>query len=114
MIVEGRDQSNDFTFDLICKNQELATLEAGIPLEDFKQTLNQCWIDMQFRVLSKITLHKQHVMNVFNSSDIQFLRLNRHKDILPYAHNRVILKEKPFLEFKSNSITSSNLMPAAD
>jgi len=48
---------------------------------------------MQFRVLQKITLHKQHVANVFNSSDLSFLRLNRHKDILPFSHNRVVLKE---------------------
>lgn len=66
---------------------------------------------MQFRVLSKITLHKQHVMNVFNSSDSQFLRLNRHKDILPYTHNRVILKERPFLDAKYQSVPSSILMP---
>ena len=98
ILVEGPDPNNDFTFNLVEMNQELASLEAGIPLSDFKLSLNQHWIDMQFRVLQKITLHKQHVLNVFNSSEIEFLRLNRYKEILPFKHNRVSLNEKPFVD----------------
>lgn len=36
VIVEGPEPSNDFTFGLVQMNQELANLEAGVPVEDFK------------------------------------------------------------------------------
>ena len=41
--------------------------------------------------------HKDHVLNLFTSFDIQFHKINRYKDILPFNHNRVILKENPIL-----------------
>jgi len=36
-------------------------------------------------------------LNLFTSLDVKFHKLNRYKDILPYVHNRVILKECPVI-----------------
>ena len=47
--------------------------------------------------------HKDHVLNLFTSFDIQFHKINRYKDILPFLHNRVILKENPILPIPANS-----------
>jgi len=46
-----------------------------------------------------MTLHKDHVLNFFNSCDVQFHRLNRHKEVLPFLHNRVVLKECPLIDY---------------
>ena len=47
--------------------------------------------------------HKDHVLNLFTSFDIQFHKINRYKDILPFLHNRVILKENPILPLPASS-----------
>ena len=47
--------------------------------------------------------HKDHVQNLFTSFDIQFHKINRYKDILPFLHNRVILKENPILPIPASS-----------
>ena len=47
--------------------------------------------------------HKDHVLNLFTSFDIQFHKINRYKDILPFLHNRVVLKENPILPMLTNS-----------
>jgi len=41
--------------------------------------------------------HKDHVLNLFTSFDIQFHKINRYKDILPFLHNRVVLRDNPIL-----------------
>lgn len=48
--------------------------------------------------------HKDHVLNLFTSFDIQFYKINRYKDILPFLHNRVVLKENPILPAPGNSV----------
>ena len=52
--------------------------------------------------------HKDHVLNLFTSFDIQFHKINRYKDILPFLHNRVILKENPILPMPSNNGDNSS------
>ena len=54
-------------------------------------------IELEFRTLQKMCFHRDHVLNLFTSFDIQFHKINRYKDILPFLHNRVILKENPIL-----------------
>jgi hypothetical protein len=53
---------------------------------------------MEFRVIQKMTMHKDHAKNFFISSNQQFFKLNRHKDVLPFIHNRVVLHRSPFVE----------------
>ena len=98
-MVEGPEYSNDFTFFLVKINKELLKLEQGIPLADFLSLNCLKKVELQFKVLQKMTLHKDHVLNFFNSCDVQFHRLNRYKEILPFLHNRVMLKECPLIDF---------------
>lgn len=58
---------------------------------------------MEHRIILKTTIHKDHANNFFISSHSLFFRLNRHKDVLPYRHSRVILTRSPFLDTTSGS-----------
>mgnify|MGYP001626770455 CR=1 FL=1 len=61
-------------------------------------------IELEFRTLQKMCFHKDHVLNLFTSFDIQFHKINRYKDILPFLHNRVILQENPILSTPSGAV----------
>ena len=95
--IEGPEYSQDYTYFLVDKLQDLKNLEMGISLEQFEDKLFMKRIELEFRTLQKMCFHKDHVLNLFTSFDIQFHKINRYKDILPFNHNRVILKENPIL-----------------
>lgn len=98
MRIEGPEFARDYTYYLIDKMPDLTNLERGIPLQNFvaKQSLKK--MDIEFRTLQKICFHKDHVLNLFQSLDINFSKINRYKSILPFMHNRVVLKECPIIE----------------
>lgn len=53
-------------------NEDLKFLERGIPLEEFCDVREKRRFDMEFRVLLRMTQHKGHVKNLFNSPQMQF------------------------------------------
>lgn len=77
--------------------QDLKNFEKGIHLGHFNSSLDTKRIELEFRTLQKMCFHKDHVQNLFTSFDVQFHKINRYKDILPFLHNRVILKENSIL-----------------
>mmetsp|Transcript_12789 Transcript_12789/g.17225 ORF Transcript_12789/g.17225 Transcript_12789/m.17225 type:complete len:159 (+) Transcript_12789:133-609(+) len=95
--VEGPEFSQDFTYYLVDKMPDLAGFERGIALDQFNNSLVTKRIELEFRTLQKMCFHKDHVLNLFTSFDIQFHKINRYKDILPFLHNRVVLQENPVL-----------------
>ena len=52
---------------------------------------------MEFRIIQKISSHKDHASNFFVSANSIFFKLNRHKDMLPYNHSRVKLSQNPYV-----------------
>ena len=52
---------------------------------------------MEFRIIQKITSNKDHANNFFVSANSTFFKLNRHKDVLPYNHSRVVLSRSPYV-----------------
>ena len=71
-------------------------------------------IELEFRTLQKMCFHKDHVLNLFTSFDIQFHKINRYKDILPFLHNRVVLKENPILPDASDPAIDEEAAAASD
>jgi len=95
--VEGPEFNRDFTYYLVDKMPDLKNLEKGIHLGRFNSSLSIKRIELEFRTLQKMCFHKDHVLNLFTSFDMQFHKINRYKDILPFLHNRVVLMENPIL-----------------
>ncbi len=95
--MEGPEFKQDFTYYLVDKMPDLRNFERGIPLQLFENSMVTKRIELEFRTLQKMCFHKDHVLNLFTSFDIQFHKINRYKDILPFLHNRVILQENPIL-----------------
>ncbi|CDW89851.1 protein tyrosine phosphatase [Stylonychia lemnae] len=61
---------------------------------------------MEFRVLQRMTQHKGHVKNLYNSPQMEFRKQNRYNEVLPcnqiinlmcqlVVHSRVVLKNLP-------------------
>ncbi len=48
-------------------NEDLQYLERGILLDEFFDMREKRKFDMEFRVLQRMTQHKGHVKNLFNS-----------------------------------------------
>ena len=95
--MEGPEFSQDFTYYLVDKMPDLRKFERGIALESFENSMITKRIELEFRTLQKMCFHKDHVLNLFTSFDIQFHKINRYKDILPFLHNRVVLQDNPIL-----------------
>lgn len=91
--IEGPEYQNDYTYYLIDKLQDLTTLERGIPLSSFCEKISKKRIEIEFRTLAKICFHKDHVLNLFQSLDVKYHKVNRHPSVLPFIHNRVVLRE---------------------
>lgn len=62
---------------------------------------------MEFRILQRMTQHKGHTKNLYNSPQMEFRKHNRYNEVLPckkynrvsftqiVQHSRVVLKEQP-------------------
>lgn len=85
-------------------NDDLKFLERGILLEDFYEVRCKRKYDMEFRVLQRMTQHKDHVKNLYTSAKMEFKRQNRYNEVLPCKsmplyqtsvnHSRVKLQNK--------------------
>lgn len=106
--IEGPEFNRDFTYYLVHKMPDLKNLEKGIHLSQFNGSLVIKRIELEFRTLQKMCFHKDHVLNLFTSFDIRFHKINRYKDILPFLHNRVVLKENPILPIAPPKGKSNN------
>ena len=74
-------------------------LEREISCQEFydKTPVDENRQQMEFRVIQKISSHKDHASNFFVSANATFFKLNRHKDLLPYNHSRVKLTQNPYV-----------------
>jgi hypothetical protein len=69
------------------KNEDLKFLERGIPIEEFSHVKSKRKFEMEFRILSRMTQHKGHVKNLYNSPKMEFKKQNRYLEVLPCKLN---------------------------
>jgi len=55
-------------FCRVDQNEDLKYLERGILMNDFFEIRNKRKIDMEFRVLQRMTQHKDHVKNLYTGT----------------------------------------------
>ena len=65
------------------KNDDLKFLERGIALEEFSDMREKRKYEMEFRILQRMTQHKGHVKNLYNSPKMEFKKQNRYNEVLP-------------------------------
>lgn len=100
VIINGPEYSLDLTYFLCNNCEDLGNLEKEILATEFigQNPIEENRQNMEFRVIQKISSHKDHASNFFVSANALFFKLNRHKDVLPYCHSRVKLLDNPYLE----------------
>jgi hypothetical protein len=54
------------------KNEDLKFLERGILVEEFADMREKRKFEMEFRILQRMTQHKGHVKNLYNSPKMEF------------------------------------------
>jgi len=94
VLIEGPERANDFTFRLIEKCKDLQILEKGIDVENFHNKLRDRKFDMEFRILCRMTQSQFHFDNLEKHFDIEFKKLNRYKEVLPFKHNLIKLPQR--------------------
>ena len=74
VIIEGPEYCLDLTYFLVHNFEDLRNLEQGISVENLASDVaeNKERHLMEFRVLQKMTQHKDHISNLFVSSDVNF------------------------------------------
>lgn len=99
VIISGPEYSLDFTYWLVHNFEDLRNLERPITISEFikEVPVEENRQSMEFRIIQKISSHKDHANNFFVSANSAFFKLNRHKDVLPYNHSRVVLSRSPYV-----------------
>jgi protein tyrosine phosphatase len=92
-IVEGPEFFQDHSFFLMHKNDDIASLERGICLEDFQKEKDERILDMEFRILNRICHTMVHFQGLYREHNQEFKAQNRYNDVLPYKHNLVEVKD---------------------
>lgn len=75
------------------KNDDIASLEKGILIEDFEKEKDERILDMEFRILNRICHTMVHFQGLHREHNQEFKAQNRYNDVLPYKHNLVELKD---------------------
>lgn len=57
-------------------------------MSEFFEIRNKRKIDMEFRVLQRMTQHKDHVKNLYTGTQMEFKRQNRYNEVLPCNFTR--------------------------
>lgn len=97
--MSGPEYSLDLTYFLVNNFEGLKLLEREMQLNEFcnsKPPVDETHQSMEFRIIQKISCHKDHAQNFFVSANSTFFKLNRHKDVLPFKHSRVELDRSPY------------------
>jgi len=92
VIVEGPEFVQDHSFFLMHKNDDIASLEKGICVEDFDKEKEERVLDMEFRILNRICHTMVHFQCLHREHNQEFKAQNRYNDVLPYKHNLVQVK----------------------
>lgn len=68
---------------------------------------------MEFRILTRISFHKDHANNLLRSDLQQFKDMNRHLQALPFKHNRVKIEcMQQHNMFRLSQIIANKIDPA--
>jgi len=94
LIVEGPEFNQDHSFFLMHKNDDIASLEKGILVEDFEKEKEERIFDMEFRILNRICHTMVHFQGLHREHNQDFKAQNRYNDVLPYKHNLVEVKDE--------------------
>ena len=93
LVLEGPEFTQDYSYFLVHKCEELKEVEKGIALSNFLQESQERDPEMEFRILTRLNCHKLHYQSLFKSQNIDFKRKNRYNEVLPFEHSMVRLKE---------------------
>ena len=55
LLIEGKEPTQDLSYEVLMKSDDLKLIEAGISLEDFASSLSKRNLEMEFRVKNKKT-----------------------------------------------------------
>lgn len=93
VIVEGPEFMQDHSFFLMHLNDDIASLEKGMLVEDYQKEKEERAMDMEFRILNRICHTMVHFQNLHREHSQDFKTQNRYNDVLPYKHNLVKVED---------------------
>ncbi|CAD8082931.1 unnamed protein product [Paramecium primaurelia] len=92
-LVEGKETNNDYSYEWLKGNPDLVAIEKGIPIILFNSEVQKRDLEMEFRLLRRLTETQYHNENLHDfNPDIQ--KLNRYNNIIPFKHSIVKLKQE--------------------
>ena len=93
-MIEGPEPSQDLSYKWVLKYENVAEIEKGVPLHEFRESMEARDLDAEFRLLRKLTETKEHLQNqeVFDKKKSSLL--NRYAELKPFKHTRVRLLQR--------------------
>ena len=106
--VEGPARTRDYSFPYLQKFEALQEAEKGIPMAQFYPIMKIRDLDLEFRLLKKITETKEHAGLLCENSP-ETMSENRYPDVLPYRDTLVQLNSGAYInaDFVDGSISET-------
>lgn len=82
LVQEGRVDKDDKSWEWCNKQEDLVNFEKRIILSDFWEQTKQRKLDLEFRIIDRITKTNKHTECLVKFA-IETAELNRYKNILP-------------------------------
>ena len=89
-VIEGPARNRDLSYTYLQKFEALQEAEKGIPMNQFYPYMNIRDLELEFRLLKKITETKEHAQMLCENSP-ETMSENRYPDVLPYRDTIVRL-----------------------
>mmetsp|Transcript_5309 Transcript_5309/g.9733 ORF Transcript_5309/g.9733 Transcript_5309/m.9733 type:complete len:330 (+) Transcript_5309:811-1800(+) len=96
VLVEGPARRRDLSYEFIRFKETLAEIEKGIPFDQYLQQVQLRRLDLEYRLLCKITETKQHGGFLYSTSPTNSSQ-NRYCDILPFRDTMASLSSGSYI-----------------
>jgi len=97
----------------VLKYSNVAEIERGVQLHEFRESMDARDLDAEFRLVRKLTETKEHLQNQEAFDKKKSSQLNRYAELKPFKHTRVRLpqrNEDPYDSYiNANYINSSTI-----
>lgn len=104
IVMEGKVSEEDISISWVEEMEELRIYNKNILLNEFDKELKEKNLEVEFRILNRITNTNKHVEKMYQDKDEKFYKKNRYEFLIPFYHSMPkcecnLTKKKGFSNF---------------
>jgi len=89
-IIDGPQPDQDLSYPYIEKCEDLAYIQKGVKLKNFKDNMNKRNLELEFKLLRRLTENQTYTEH-FRAYNPEITKFDRYQSIVPFNHTMVKL-----------------------